>query len=84
MKIRTTGQYVTNKKEGVWFRFQTNGKQKSLTRYENGRLHGWCLAFDSFGKESGRQYYYMGELIEGERLKKRMNQIKSEGINPNE
>lgn len=84
LRVRTTGQYVNNKKEGIWFRFQTNGKQKSLVRYKNDRIHGWCLAFDTFGKESGRQYYYMGELIKGERLKKRMNQMKSEGINPNE
>jgi hypothetical protein len=56
----------------------------TLTRYKNGRRHGWCLAYDSFGKESGRQYFYMGELIEGDRLKARMAHMKANGINPND
>jgi len=83
LAVMETGQYVFNKKNGVWSAFQANGKQVTLTRYKGGVRHGWCLAFDSFGKESMRQYYSKGELIEGERLKKRMAYLKANGINPN-
>lgn len=84
LTIKVKGRYENNKKVGVWDRFQANGKKMTLTRYKNGRRHGWCLAYDKFGKEIGRQYYYMGELIEGDRLKERMAHMKAKGINPND
>lgn len=84
LTVKGTGQYVNNKKEGIWESYQANGKKMTLTRYKNGHRHGWCLGYDEYGKEAGRQYYYMGELIEGERLKERMAHMKSKGINPND
>ena len=84
LSVKTTGQYAANKKVGVWVRYHPNGKKMTLTRYKNGRRHGWCKAYDVLGKETGSMYYYYGRLLEGDELKEKMAKLKELGVNPNE
>jgi antitoxin component YwqK of YwqJK toxin-antitoxin module len=81
--VKVKGQYANNKKVGIWERYHPNGKKMTLTRYKNGWIHGWCMAYDETGKETGKVYYYHGELYEGKRLKVLMEQMKKAGVNPN-
>jgi antitoxin component YwqK of YwqJK toxin-antitoxin module len=81
--VRGKGQYKMGIKTGMWYTYHTNGRKMTLTRYKNGVRHGWCKAFDGTGKEKGSQYYYYGEHLEGKKLKRKMEQLKELGINPN-
>ena len=84
LKVKTTGQYVNNKKHGAWMEFDLQGKKYSITRYKNGIRHGWCIIYNASGNEYFRQYYYNGGVLSGDALKEKMRQLKELGISPNE
>jgi antitoxin component YwqK of YwqJK toxin-antitoxin module len=81
VKSKTT--YVNGKKEGVAVINHPNGKPMITERYIHGVQHGWQLAHDETGKESGRKYFNHGEMLEGERLERHLKKCKEKGINPN-
>lgn len=83
LSVKTKGQYENNKKVGIWERYHPNGKKMTLTRYRLGHRHGWCMAYDATGKETGKEYYYYGRLLEGEELKAKMEKLKELGVDPN-
>jgi antitoxin component YwqK of YwqJK toxin-antitoxin module len=83
-KTKNSGAYEDNRKVGVWESYHAGGVKMSLERYKKGQRHGWCIGYDTKGKEEGRQYYYYGRILQGKELKKKMSELKRLGINPNE
>lgn len=83
-KTKVRGNYQDNRKHGTWERYHNTGKKMSFERYKDGRKHGWCHAYDKSGKEIAKKYFYYGRLLEGKQLKKKMQEMKRLGINPNE
>jgi antitoxin component YwqK of YwqJK toxin-antitoxin module len=81
--VRTQGEYLDNKRHGMWEDFQVSGKPMMKTRYRNGMKHGWCMAYDKTGKEINKSYYYFGQEKTGKDLDFIMKQMKEKGINPN-
>ncbi|MES2800498.1 MAG: hypothetical protein V4638_10820 [Bacteroidota bacterium] len=81
--IKSKGMYEDNKKVGVWDTFHSNGKKMMMERYKKGVHHGWHFAYDEAGKETGKKYFYYGEVLEGKKLEEKMRQMKELGINPN-
>jgi antitoxin component YwqK of YwqJK toxin-antitoxin module len=81
--IKSKGTYINNVKNGVWETNHPNGKVMNQERFKNGELHGWCIAKDENGVETGRIYFYYGERLEGKKLELKMKQFKELGINPN-
>ena len=81
--IKSKGTYINNVKNGVWETNHPNGKVMNQERFKNGELHGWCIAKDENGLETGRIYFYYGERLEGKKLEFKMKQFKELGINPN-
>ncbi len=82
--IMRKGSYENGKRHGIWESYHSNGKKMTFERYKQGKRHGWCFAYDNTGKEEGKKYYYYGRLLEGKQLKKKMEELKRLGINPNE
>ena len=82
--IMRTGQYSKNKKVGMWISYHPNGKRMMLTKYRKGQRHGWCLAYDKKGIMSNRQYYYYGQLLEGEKRDAKIAERKAKGVGPYE
>ncbi|MDG1428796.1 MAG: hypothetical protein P8P87_07910 [Crocinitomicaceae bacterium] len=83
-RIKVNGKYENHKKIGEWITYHPDGKKMMFVRYKKGVKHGWCYAYDTKGKESGKKYYYYGSLLEGKRLKEKMRQLKELGVSPNE
>lgn len=81
--MKSKGSYVQDKKVGVWETYHLTGKKMMLERYKNGVHHGWHFAYDETGKETGKKYYYYGQVLEGKKLEMKMQQMKELGINPN-
>lgn len=81
--IKSKGSYLEDRKVGVWETNHPNGKKMMLERYKNGVHHGWHFAYDEAGKETGKKYYYYGQVLEGKKLEQKMQQMKELGINPN-
>ncbi len=81
--VKTRGNYLHNKKHGVWTTYHPNGKKMNVIRYKNGQKHGWAFAYDENGKQLVKKYFYYGRLLEGEKLEEKMKQLKELGINPN-
>lgn len=82
--VKVKGAYKSNKKHGPWESYHPNGKKMMFTRYKDGARHGWCMAYDKTGKETGKKYFYYGRHLEGKALKKKMEEMKRLGLNPNE
>lgn len=82
--IKVKGYYKMDKKDSIWESYHANGKKMMLERYKEGARHGWCYAYDTTGKEMGKQYFYYGRRLEGKELEKRLQSMKEKGINPNE
>lgn len=81
--VRVKGQYKDHKKHGMWEHYEPSGKPMMKIRWKEGNKHGWSIAYEE-GKEVQRNYYYYGKRKEGKELKELMDQMKKEGINPNE
>ncbi len=82
--IKSKGTYVNNVKHGVFITNHPNGNVMNYERYKNGMLHGWSYVKDEAGNETSRNYYYNGQRLEGKELEKKLQYLKSKGINPNE
>ncbi len=82
--IKIKGHYKDGQKSGEWTTYHPGGRKMMFERYKEGNRHGWCSAFDKSGKETGKKYYYYGRHLEGKALKRKMEQMKELGINPNE
>lgn len=83
LKIKTSGVYVDGKKEGLWTEYHETGKKMSIIRYKAGQRHGWAESFDSTGVSEGKNYFYYGNVLTGDRLKRKMTEMKEKGISPN-
>ena len=89
--IKVKGQYQKNKKNGKWYSYNPNGKKMMLNRYnDRGQRHGYCNAYDNDGKLANRVFYYYGNVLEGEKLIAKLEQLKELkidtkvlGIDPN-
>lgn len=89
--IKVKGQYQKNKKIGKWYSYNPNGKKMMLNRYnDRGQRHGYCNAYDNDGKLANRVFYYYGNVLEGEKLIAKLEQLKELkidtkvlGIDPN-
>lgn len=81
--VRKTGQFKNNQRDGKWIHYELNGNKLIEENYYLGKLHGWYIGYDQNGKEGQRKYYYHGNLVEGEPLKKLLQQMKEKGISPN-
>lgn len=81
--LKMEGNYVDGAFDGIVKRYHPSGSLHILERWKNRKRHGWWITYGEGGKELGRVYYYMGEPLEGEDLKKHMQKMKELGINPN-
>lgn len=82
-KVKVKGQFVNNKRHGIWEHYHANGKKMMLNRYKHGKMHGWCYGYEESGKEIAKKYFYYGRLLEGKDLEMKLKQMKELGINPN-
>lgn len=82
--VKSKATYVNGKKEGVAITNHPNGKVMITERFKDGVQHGWQLAHDQTGKETGEQYYRYGKRIEGKELEKYLEQLREKGIDPND
>lgn len=82
--IRKTGQYKNHKRHGEWIQYEINGNKLIVEHFWEGKQHGWFIGYDEKGQEGQRQYYYYGNIVEGEKLKKLLQEMKEKGKNPNE
>jgi antitoxin component YwqK of YwqJK toxin-antitoxin module len=81
-QVRKTGQFKNNQRIGRWITYEVNGNKLIDENYYDGKLHGWFIGYDKNGKEGERKYFYYGDLVEGERLKKLLNDLKAKNISP--
>ena len=81
-KTKNRGKYVNNKQDGPWEEFHLNGQRAITYRYDDGKKHGYQIAYDETGKRLGEVFYYNGQLIEGDRLKAVLKDLEAKGINP--
>jgi antitoxin component YwqK of YwqJK toxin-antitoxin module len=52
-------------------------------RYRNGVRHGWWSTYDESGKEKSRNYFHQGKELKGKLLKRHLEKLKAQGIDPN-
>lgn len=81
--VRKTGQFKNHKRHGEWIEYELDGKKMSVEHYQNGQMHGWFIGYNKNGTEGQRRYYHFGKLVQGDELKKLLQQMKEKGINPN-
>ncbi len=48
------GNYVNNRKDGIWIEYYKNGKERSKLTYVNGVLEGDAIFYSSDGKISSQ------------------------------
>lgn len=77
------GNYKEGRFEGVVKRYHPGGEIHILERWKDGDKHGWWVTYDAMGKEMGKRYFWKGETLEGDELKKHLQNLKEKGINPN-
>ncbi len=82
--LKEKGNYIEDRKVGVWETYHFNGIKSGLQRYKNGVKHGWCIVYDENGKEIGRSYFYYGKRLTGKALQDKLEQLKKLGIGPND
>ncbi|GAB5417785.1 MAG: hypothetical protein Crog4KO_24660 [Crocinitomicaceae bacterium] len=81
-RTKLRGKYVNNRQDGAWEEFHLNGKRAMTLRYDDGKKHGYQIAYDESGKRLGEVFYYNGHMLEGERLEKLLEDLEEKGINP--
>jgi antitoxin component YwqK of YwqJK toxin-antitoxin module len=81
--LKTEGQYVNDKMHGEVKKYHPNGKLFFLERYKNGVRHGWWYTYNETGKETARTYFHNGQELKGKLLKRHMEKLKAQGIDPN-
>jgi len=82
-KLKMEGEYVNDKMQGEVKKYHPNGKLSFHERYKNGIRHGWWYTYNEAGKETARVYFYNGQELKGRLLKKKLDQLKAQGIDPN-
>jgi antitoxin component YwqK of YwqJK toxin-antitoxin module len=82
--VKSKVTYVKGKPNGLLVINHPNGKAMIHERYKFGNRHGWCMAYDESGKETGRKYYRLGKELEGVELERWLKDCKEKGRNPNE
>lgn len=83
-KVKMRGTYNRGVFDGIVKRYHPNGKVMILERWKNRTKHGWWITYDTSGKERGRAYFKDGKRLEGAKLEAYMQELKAQGINPNE
>lgn len=82
-KIKLDGIYKNDNFHGEVKKYHPNGKLFFLERYKNGKRHGWWMTYDESGKERARVLYQNGTEYKGRQEKKKLEELKAKGINPN-
>jgi antitoxin component YwqK of YwqJK toxin-antitoxin module len=82
--IKLKGNYLLDKKNGIWESNHSNGKRMAQERYKNGMRHGWSYGFDASGVLLGKEYYFQGNKLEGKELEAKLAALKQKGIDPND
>jgi antitoxin component YwqK of YwqJK toxin-antitoxin module len=80
---KAEGEWDQNQRAGIWFEYHPNGKRALLTRYKEGKKHGWQIAYDENMKRLKETYFYYGTKLEGEKLDEKLKQLEEKGIDPN-
>jgi uncharacterized protein (TIGR02145 family) len=72
-KIKIKGSHLNNKTEGLYYQYDTLGRETALFNYKNGKVNGKCkVFFDSIGKTVNnldhatyyRELYYIDDIID--------------------
>jgi antitoxin component YwqK of YwqJK toxin-antitoxin module len=80
--VKSKCLYQKGEKHGLCIFNHSNGQPMMHEHYRYGVRYGYFMAFDESGKEIGRKYYRYGSILEGEELKKWIDECKSKGQNP--
>lgn len=81
--IKSKANYLNGLRHGQFLTNHPNGKPMLEEHYRYNYKNGFFRAFDEEGRETGRKYYKMGELLEGEELQKWIDECKRTGKNLN-
>jgi antitoxin component YwqK of YwqJK toxin-antitoxin module len=82
--LKLSGKYKQGVFDGQVKRYHPNGKIMILERWKGRQKHGWWITYDLEGREVGRAYFRHGKRLEGAQLDNYMQELKENGINPNE
>lgn len=82
--LKTEGTYINSNYHGEVKKYHPNGKISFLERYKHGQKHGWWFGYDMNGKEIGKRFFQDGAEFIGEGLKKKLEDLKARGVNPND
>jgi antitoxin component YwqK of YwqJK toxin-antitoxin module len=80
--VKSKCLYQKGEKHGLCIFNHSNGQPMMHEHYRYGVRYGYFMAFDETGKEIGRKYYRYGSILEGDELKKWIEECKSKGQNP--
>ncbi len=59
----SSGEYIDNRKEGIWTQLDSNGMVEAVYNYKNGKLHGKYFLYDSTGQKINEGLYKSDTLI---------------------
>ena len=61
--LKSKGNYINDKKNGLWENFNEDGIPERIENYKEGLLEGHSIFFDDKGDVSFREFYKDGELV---------------------
>ena len=82
--VKRKTSYVDGMRHGKIEHFHPGGRLFIVERWKKNQKHGWWITYDETGKEMGRKYFYHGEELEGDKLEKKLKELKEKGLNPNQ
>jgi len=82
-QLQKTGRFKNKQRNGLWVYYELNGNKMMEEHYYKGKKHGWQNGYNPQGQLAERHYFYHGERLEGDRLKRTLNDLKKQGISPN-
>jgi protein TonB len=59
----SSGDYINQKKEGIWTQLDTNGMIESVYHWRDGKLHGKFFEYDAFGLKTNEGIYRNDTLL---------------------
>lgn len=77
--IKAKSNYLNGLRHGQFLTNHPNGKPMLEEHYKYNYKNGFFRAFDEEGKETGRMYYKMGTLLEGDELQSWIEECKRTG-----
>ena len=77
-KAKRIFNYKDGFREGKVEHFHPGGRLHIVERWKDRKKHGWWITYDESGKELGRKFYFEGEELQGEKLKKKLEELKSQ------